>query len=315
METYVTIILIIFGSLLFFAILCPIIIHSINDKKEKERKRIEEEKRKERKRREEEERKERKRKKEEHQQKLNTFREQYFNPIIKNLTEEEKEQLIKYCNKTSNRKLVFQCDSLKQYQKLINNKSFLLQELWDIGYGKILLNQHVGLSIWKEIFLNVHNQFLLEFSDEKDYNEFVKWEKENNIYFPLYLNKIFIEYSSPQGRNHYKEEIDITIEELEESFKIYEEKQEQINQNIKLNKYGISQSQCDKERKKLSPKLRFEVFKRDNYKCRICGKSQSDGVQLHCDHIIPIAKGGKTEINNLQTLCQDCNLGKGSQDM
>ena len=65
------------------------------------------------------------------------------------------------------------------------------------------------------------------------------------------------------------------------------------------------------ERNKMTPGLRFDVLKRDNYKCQICGRTQKDGVKLHIDHIIPIAKGGKTELNNLQTLCQDCNLGKG----
>ncbi len=47
-------------------------------------------------------------------------------------------------------------------------------------------------------------------------------------------------------------------------------------------------------------------------KCQICGRSAKDGAILHIDHIIPISKGGRTEIDNLRTLCQSCNLGKGS---
>jgi 5-methylcytosine-specific restriction endonuclease McrA len=34
-------------------------------------------------------------------------------------------------------------------------------------------------------------------------------------------------------------------------------------------------------------------------------------VELHADHISPWADGGKTVLENLQTLCQNCNLGKG----
>jgi hypothetical protein len=59
-------------------------------------------------------------------------------------------------------------------------------------------------------------------------------------------------------------------------------------------------------------KLRFLVMKRDNFKCCACGASpaKDPSVVLHVDHIVPWAKGGETEINNLQTLCSKCNLGK-----
>jgi hypothetical protein len=59
-------------------------------------------------------------------------------------------------------------------------------------------------------------------------------------------------------------------------------------------------------------RLRFSVFKRDNFKCVICGKSpaKDSTVELHVDHIIPWAKGGETIIENLQTLCSVCNYGK-----
>ena len=56
--------------------------------------------------------------------------------------------------------------------------------------------------------------------------------------------------------------------------------------------------------------LRHEVFKRDNYKCVECGASKEDGAVLHIDHIIPVSKGGTDELDNLQTLCKDCNLNK-----
>lgn len=67
------------------------------------------------------------------------------------------------------------------------------------------------------------------------------------------------------------------------------------------------------ERAKLNKSLRYDVLKRDNFTCMLCGRTQEDGAKLHVDHIKPIAKDGKTTISNLRTLCSDCNLGKGTK--
>lgn len=61
----------------------------------------------------------------------------------------------------------------------------------------------------------------------------------------------------------------------------------------------------------LSKKIRFEVFKRDGFKCQYCGKSAPD-VVLHVDHINPVSNGGTNDIMNLITSCSECNLGKGA---
>lgn len=68
------------------------------------------------------------------------------------------------------------------------------------------------------------------------------------------------------------------------------------------------------ERNKLTAKMRFDILERDHYRCQICGRTaKEDGVKLHIDHIMPISLGGKTEWDNLQVLCQDCNLGKSNR--
>ncbi len=65
------------------------------------------------------------------------------------------------------------------------------------------------------------------------------------------------------------------------------------------------------EREPISKKLRVKVLRRDNFRCVYCGKSpEEDGVKLQIDHKIPVSWGGKTKMENLQTLCEDCNLGK-----
>lgn len=58
-----------------------------------------------------------------------------------------------------------------------------------------------------------------------------------------------------------------------------------------------------------------KVMIRDNFCCTSCGKSPvtHDGTKLHIDHIHPYSKGGKTEINNLQVLCAECNWKKGNK--
>lgn len=63
-----------------------------------------------------------------------------------------------------------------------------------------------------------------------------------------------------------------------------------------------------------SLRLRFRVLKRDNFSCVQCGASpaKNSAVVLHIDHIKPWSNGGETEISNLQTLCQNCNLGKSN---
>ena len=61
-------------------------------------------------------------------------------------------------------------------------------------------------------------------------------------------------------------------------------------------------------------RIRFLVLQRDNFKCCVCGASpaKNPSVELHIDHIKPWSKGGETVIDNLQTLCADCNIGKSN---
>lgn len=60
----------------------------------------------------------------------------------------------------------------------------------------------------------------------------------------------------------------------------------------------------------VTPKLRFETMKRDNFTCQYCGRTPPDAV-LEVDHREPKAKGGKDTLENLVTSCFECNRGKG----
>lgn len=56
-------------------------------------------------------------------------------------------------------------------------------------------------------------------------------------------------------------------------------------------------------------KKRFEILKRDNFRCQYCGKNWKD-VTLEVDHIIPKSKWWSDDVNNLITCCRECNMGK-----
>jgi 5-methylcytosine-specific restriction endonuclease McrA len=59
--------------------------------------------------------------------------------------------------------------------------------------------------------------------------------------------------------------------------------------------------------------IRWQVFERDDFKCVACGASAQDGAILHVDHIIPRSKGGEDIMENYQTLCHLCNIGKSNK--
>jgi len=92
----------------------------------------------------------------------------------------------------------------------------------------------------------------------------------------------------------------------------------------------------------IGPRQRFQIFKRDNFTCRYCGRcrvselSERDfqrlgqratnqearqemlfrqiglkpDVTLEVDHVVPRSRGGTDDPENLVTSCQDCNRGK-----
>lgn len=58
------------------------------------------------------------------------------------------------------------------------------------------------------------------------------------------------------------------------------------------------------------PKVKEEIFRKDNYQCVVCGRGIKDGVEICADHIKPKDKGGTNTLENGQTLCMEHNLMK-----
>lgn len=69
------------------------------------------------------------------------------------------------------------------------------------------------------------------------------------------------------------------------------------------------------QRNMMTQKLREKIKKRDDYTCCHCGNStyKEPNLLLEIDHIVPIAKGGRTVEDNLQTLCWKCNRDKSDK--
>jgi len=55
---------------------------------------------------------------------------------------------------------------------------------------------------------------------------------------------------------------------------------------------------------------RMEVFIRDNFTCRYCG---AKNPKLECDHVFPLSRGGRSEIENLVAACRRCNRSKAAK--
>lgn len=92
--------------------------------------------------------------------------------------------------------------------------------------------------------------------------------------------------------------------------------EETIAELIKVLESKLTASAFAKEQRALmTKKLRESIKERDNFTCCNCGNSThvEPNLLLEIDHIIPVAKGGQTVEDNLQTLCWKCNRAKSDK--
>ena len=76
---------------------------------------------------------------------------------------------------------------------------------------------------------------------------------------------------------------------------------------------GSTGQQAYGKRDPIPARTRYMVLERDGYTCQYCG-AKAPRAELHIDHIVPVSKGGTSDMSNLVTACVECNLGKSDLD-
>ena len=162
---------------------------------------------------------------------------------------------------------------------------------------------------------DVHNQ--TQFSSVRHlnipYEEFISTEKklcillvENakvdlTIYLDLYY-KNGIEQTS--GRYKYDFE---TLDEL----LLQEESSVKSPPNISPS--GTPLPKVEVSKSTITPSLRYNTLKRDQFRCVLCGATARDGAKLDAYLIQPLPIGAKLNENHLRTLCSNCNRGVNTE--
>lgn len=190
--------------------------------------------------------------------------------------------------------------------KLQFDKREVLDEINKTYYNKTHYNAYLEevnkiktFGLYSDIPGNLRQEKLLK------YEEIMFDEKIQRI-TPIYMIKVKLIDTNLNG---YQKTSKIKIFG-EEIIKNLINELNKRNGTFYLNK-EIWNAICRVERGRVSNKMRFYILERDHYRCRCCGRNQNE-VDLEIDHIVPIAKGGKSTSDNLQTLCTECNRRKGT---
>lgn len=190
---------------------------------------------------------------------------------------------------------------LKEY--LLNHQSTIEDLLSKIKYNKVMYQKYLEevKSCETQMTEGTCKSFHMSFDKYKAVEE--KLFRKDMVKTPdLEISvKISAGYISPQGRNKYYHGLVYGYGHVCKYLPIAIQEYEHMTDY---------QRQVVSERTKMTDSLRYDIMKRDGFRCQICGASAADGVKLHIDHIIPVSKGGKTDPSNLRTLCSRCNIGK-----
>lgn len=246
--------------------------------------------------------------------------------IIKRVIENEKKEVIKSSLKIQ--KLIELNNQYKFKKILKKNRNISEREYSRKSLDRVtsssIIKYHIENnidSIRTDIENYIYNINLFEIY-KKNVNMISNIESENNSNFSIdkfkkIENKIY--NSLIINKDDFLINLDLEVYYRSNGGKVYDCKRGKFTINHLISFYrewknGKKFEETKRqERKIMNDSIRYNVLKRDNYKCQICGVTAKEGAKLHVDHIIPVSKGGKTVMSNLQTLCDRCNLGKGNK--
>lgn len=192
--------------------------------------------------------------------------------------------ICKYFNIKENEK------SLEQFEEVLNNFS-AAEEGKELTRSK---RSAILDSIANDIPWLIKQFFSKRLDKELGFDDF----RFDELFFPVFSFR----YISSGGNSGTQFDVTMDIELLERFVNYLSEK-------VKF------KNSAEGQRQLMTPSLRRFIIDRDSNTCRLCGNSTNSepNLLLEVDHIIPIAKGGMTMEENLQTLCWKCNRRKGAK--
>ncbi len=249
-----------------------------------------------------------------------------YNFIIKRIINKENEVVSKTSKKIQNITKLnesYQFKDIKQKKRNIIEREYS-RKSFDRVTGKSIIKYHLDNNIngiRTDLENAIFNITLLE-KYNKDVEKVLQSESINNSKYSTKKFKM-VEERVLRSIIYKKENFMITLK-IEVYYRsnggnVYDNKKTKYLFNDLVfvynewNRGNKFEETINQERKIMNDYIRYNVLKRDNFSCQICGITAKDGAKLHVDHIIPVSKGGKTVMSNLQTLCERCNIGKSNK--
>lgn len=245
----------------------------------------------------------------------------YYSIIKKHIKKEE----IEVINKSDKIKKLNEINKKYSFKKITNCKrkiierEFSRKSLYNVKSIDVIryniennidfIRTDIENAIYNIKMLDDYNKEVNKLTLIESNNTSKKFNKiENRIFNKLIYKKedflinvkLIVYYRSNSGKINENIKTLITFLELVNIYNAWQQG----------NKYCETQK---RERRIMNDDIRYNVLKRDNFQCQLCGATAKDGAKLHVDHIIPVSKGGKTIMSNLQTLCDRCNIGKSNK--
>lgn len=249
-----------------------------------------------------------------------------YNFIIKRIINKENEVVSKTSKKIQKITKLnesYQFKDIKRKKRNIIEREYSRKSL-DRVTGKSIINYHLDNNIngiRTDLENAIFNITLLE-KYNKDVEKVLQSESINNSKYSTKKFKM-VEERVLRSIIYKKENFMITLK-IEVYYRsnggnVYDNKKRKYLFNDLVfvynewNRGNKFEETINQERKIMNDYIRYNVLKRDNFSCQICGITAKDGAKLQVDHIIPVSKGGKTVMSNLQTLCERCNIGKSNK--